>query len=122
MEPCIVYVYVYVLVCCIFSIGRDVHHMAFFLVAFQYNQWKWSPALFMFMFMFWSATYFPLARRTSLGFLPRWSLLFNKCCGLQAVKYCANSPLVRIGAQVPAWLAPMTDKQSLRPARAGRIN
>jgi hypothetical protein len=26
------------------------------------------------------------------------------------------------GAQVPAWLAPMTDKQSLLPARAGRIN
>jgi hypothetical protein len=46
----------------------------------------------------------------------------NRCCGLQAIKYCANSPLARIDAQVPAWLAQMTDKQSLLPARAGRIN
>jgi hypothetical protein len=46
----------------------------------------------------------------------------DRCCGLQAIKYCANSPLARIGAQVPAWLAPMTDKQSLLPARAGRID
>jgi hypothetical protein len=45
-----------------------------------------------------------------------------RCCGLQAIKYCANSPLPRIGAQVPAWLAPMTDKQSLLPPRVGRIN
>jgi hypothetical protein len=51
----------------------------------------------------------------------RWCL-FYRCCGLQAIKYCANSPLARMGAQVPAWLAPMTDKQSLLPARAGRIN
>jgi hypothetical protein len=29
----------------------------------------------------------------------------NRSCGLQAMKYCANSPLARIGAQVPAWLA-----------------
>jgi hypothetical protein len=50
------------------------------------------------------------------------SSLTNRCCGLQAIKYCANSPLARIGAQVPAWLAPMTDKQSLLPARAGRID
>jgi hypothetical protein len=26
----------------------------------------------------------------------------NRCCGLEAIKYCANSPLARIGAQVPA--------------------
>jgi hypothetical protein len=45
-----------------------------------------------------------------------------RCCGLQAIKYCANLPLARIGAQVPAWLAPMTAKQSLLPPRAGRIN
>jgi hypothetical protein len=38
------------------------------------------------------------------------------------MKYCANSPLARIRAQVPAWLAAMTDKQSLLPARAGIIN
>jgi hypothetical protein len=48
--------------------------------------------------------------------------IVHRCCGLQAIKYCANSPLPRIGAQVPAWLAPMTDKQSLLPPRAGRIN
>jgi hypothetical protein len=48
--------------------------------------------------------------------------LSYRCCGLQAIKYCANSPLERIGAQVPAWLAPMNDKQSRLPARAGRIN
>jgi hypothetical protein len=46
----------------------------------------------------------------------------NRSCGLETIKYCANLPLARIGVQVPAWLAPMTDKQSLLPARAGRIN
>jgi hypothetical protein len=35
--------------------------------------------------------------------------------------YCANSPLARIGAQVPDWLYPMPDKQTLLPAGAGGI-
>jgi hypothetical protein len=48
--------------------------------------------------------------------------LSHRCCGLQAIKYCANSPLARIGAQVPAWLAVMADKQSLLPAKAVRID
>jgi hypothetical protein len=44
------------------------------------------------------------------------------CCGLQAITYCANSQLARIGAQVPAWLALMADKQSLLPAKAVGID
>jgi hypothetical protein len=55
-------------------------------------------------------------------FVDIWSVSFNRCCGLQAIKYCANSPLARIGAQVPAWLAPMTDKQSLLQEQAELIN
>jgi hypothetical protein len=47
---------------------------------------------------------------------------YNRCCGLQDIKYCTNLPMARIGAQVPALLAPMTDKQSLLPAKAGRLN
>jgi hypothetical protein len=35
----------------------------------------------------------------------------HRSCGLQAIKDSASLPLAGIGVQVPAWLAPMTDKQ-----------